>query len=57
MSKYSSLETIALVLAVQKIEFFEPHFEGSWGSGAKKFRKTKLRLQLNNFTQKLNFAI
>ena len=30
---------------------------GSWGSHPKKFRKTKLRLQLNNFTQKLNFDV
>ena len=26
-------------------------------SGPKKFRETKLRLQLNNFTKKLDFAV
>ena len=30
---------------------------GSRGSWPKKFRKTKSRLQLNNFTQKLNFDV
>ena len=35
-----------------------PHFEGVTGGVAPKtFREKKLRLQLNNFTQKLDFEV
>ena len=34
---------------------FGPHFEGFQGSRPRKILEKKLRLQLNNFTQKLDF--
>ena len=57
-SKYFSqistdTKTIALAWAVQKIDFLG----GFWGSGPQKIQETKLRLQLNNFTQKLDFDV
>ena len=48
--------TGTLTWAVQKSDFWGPHFWGSsWGSGQKNFQKTNL--QLNNFTQKLGFDV
>ena len=44
-------------LRVQKIVFWAPVWEGSQKSDPKKFLGTKLRLQLNNFTQKLDFDV
>ena len=60
MSKYLSpkcllisKETITLAFAIQKIDFWGFRF----GIGPKKLQETKLRLQLNNFTQKLDFDV
>ena len=60
MSKYLSVEyllisikTSALAEAAQEIDFLEAHF----GGFTVEFRETKLRLQLNNFTQKLDFDV
>ena len=39
------------------MDFWGPILGGSRWSFPKKFREKKLRLQLNNFTQKLNFDL
>ena len=41
----------------KKLIFRGPIFSVSPGSRPKKLRETKLRLQLNNFTQKLDFDV
>ena len=41
-------------MSTQKKIFFGPCIGGFWRSGPQKFWETKLRLQLNNFTQKLD---
>ena len=65
MSKYLSVNylliskrTSTLASAVQQIDFLGPYFGGILGGVAqKKFRETKLHLQLNSFTQKLDFHV
>ena len=43
---------------MEKIDFLGPNFGGVPGEVApKKFREKKSRLQLNNFTQKLDFDV
>ena len=39
------------------MDFLGPHFGGFPVELPKKFREKKLRLQLNNFTQKLDFDV
>ena len=65
MSKYLfvkylliSKKTGALARAVKKNQFLGPHFGGfPWGVAPKTFGRPKLRLQVNNFTQKLDFDV
>ena len=63
MSKYYKISTdikksSTLAGAVQKSDFFgAPFWGGSRWSCQKKFREKKLRLQLNNSTQKLKFDV
>ena len=64
MSKYLSVKhlliskkTSTLAGAVQKIDFFGPHFGGFAVELPEKFREKKLHLQLNNFTEKLDFHV
>ena len=47
----------ALAWAIKKINFWGAILGGFRRSGPKKFWETKLRLQLNNFTQKLDFNV
>ena len=42
---------------LKKINFLGPYFGGFWGKSQKKFQETKLPLQLNKFTQKLDFDV
>ena len=53
----TSSRTPPLARAIKKINFRGPIFGGFWRCGPKKFRETKLRLQLNKFTQKLDFDV
>ena len=65
MSKYLSVKylliskrTGTLAWAVQKMDFLGAScWGGSRWSCPKKFREKKLRLQLNNFTQKVDFHV
>ena len=50
-------KTGALAGAVQKIDYLGPHFRGPPESLPKNFWEAKLRLLLNNFTQKLDFVV
>ena len=43
--------------AVQKIDFWATILGDFRRNGPKKFRETEWRLQLNNFTQKLDFNV
>ena len=52
-----SKETSTLASAVKKIDFSGPILGGFPVELPKKFREKKLHLQLNNFTQKLNFHV
>ena len=47
----------ALASAIQKIDFWDPIFGGVSGGVTKEFWERKLRLKLNNFTQKLDFDV
>ena len=65
MSKYLCVKyllisktTSTLARAVQKMDFLGPHFgRGARWSCPIQFREKKLHLQLNNFTQKLDFDV
>ena len=64
MSKYLSVKyllisktTSTLAWAVQKIDFLGPHFGGVPVELPQKISGEKMRLQLNNFTQKLYFDV
>ena len=54
---YQKKKTSTLACAIKKINLRGPILDGFWRSGLEKFRETKLRLQLNNFTQKLDFDV
>ena len=63
-SKYLSVKYLliskkssTLAWAIQKIDFWGPILGGFPVELTKKFREKKLRLQLNNFIQKLNFHV
>ena len=43
--------------SAKKLIFRGPILSGFWGSRPKKFRATKFRLQVNSFTQKVDFDV
>ena len=64
MSKYLSVKYLQIskkghpkLEPLKKLIFWGPALGGFRGSCPKKSREKKLRLQLNNFTQQLNFVV
>ena len=52
-----SKKSSTVAWAVQKMDFWRPHLGGFPMELPQEFREKKLRLQLNNFTQNLDFDV